>query len=42
MTADVMDGVMTSFDKDSSGTVEYSEFLSGLFPTLGRGIVNRQ
>jgi len=35
----VVDDVMTKFDKDGSGTVDYFEFIGTLFPTLGKGIV---
>lgn len=40
VTRDVVDSMMSSFDKDGSGTIEYNEFITTLYPTLSRGLAS--
>lgn len=37
VSADVLNDAMRNFDKDGSGSVDYSEFISALFPNLSKG-----
>jgi len=37
VTSGVLDEAMRKFDKDGSGSVDYAEFISVLFPNLSKG-----
>lgn len=38
LTMQVVSEIMERFDKDKSGSVNYKEFVSALFPVLGSGL----